>query len=163
MAFTAGQKIRAGDLNRLGQIVGRNTRTNLYLGTMGTRNRILSVRAPVDAGRTYRVWTILECQPTDANTTAQVELRYTTNDTEPTTSSTQLARGVCRTPVAGQPVTLYVEGLFAATSAGYLRVAAVGFRAAGTGYMDFGGAPTYPMLLVVQDAGDTVSTSGTVY
>ena len=88
MAFTAGQKIRAGDLNRLGQIVGRNTRTNLYLGTMGTRNRILSVRAPVDAGRTYRVWTILECQPTDANTTAQVELRYTTNDTEPTTSST---------------------------------------------------------------------------
>ena len=54
MAFTAGGKIRAADLNRLGALVGRNQRTT-NSGPITAITRVLSTSAPVVAGRTYRV------------------------------------------------------------------------------------------------------------
>lgn len=162
MAFTAGGKIRAADLNRLGAIVGRNQRTT-NIGTTGAIIRVLSTTAPVVAGRTYRVSAMFEVDAATVPATTQDELRYTTNNTEPTTSSPILNRYLCDHRVSGVPDSEFIEALFFASTTGTLRVALCIQRVVGAGTVTLAGDPSFPSTLTIEDMGDTVATSGTVY
>ena len=99
-----------------GPIVGRYERsTNLTVGA--TLTRILSTIATVRAGRTYRIRFKCEGTAASAGATSQVELRYTTNNTEPTTSSTLLNRALWDHRQAAIPDTIVAEGLYHAGAA----------------------------------------------
>jgi hypothetical protein len=163
MAFTAGQKLRASDLNLLGSVVGRNLRTT-NSSTFTTIARILSTRAPVKNGRSYRVACQGEVFGNSGAITAQMELRRTTDDTEPTTTSTVLGRALIRvTDTTGVPETFGIETFFHATADGFLRVALCGTRAVGSVTVAVSADATFPAFIVIEDIGDTVAASGTVY
>src|SRR3546814_17140684 len=106
MTFVAGQKVRASELNDAStavdqSIVGRNRRTSDSTPAASIV-RVLSVIAPVIAGRTYRVVCDGELYSVLGAATSQSELRYTTNNTEPTTSSTILGRALVRHAATGR-------------------------------------------------------------
>lgn len=162
MAFTAGQKVRASALNQIGVIVGRSQRTTNSTAS-ATIVRVLSVIAPVVAGRSYRVWCDGEIFSTSTACVAQSELRYTTNNTEPATSSTVLGRSLTPTAAGGTPNMCHIEAFFHAVSTGTLRVAVTTTRVVGADTVSWTADATYPMLLVVEDIGDTISTTGTIY
>ena len=126
--------------------------------------RVLSVTAPVIAGRTYRVVCDGEVYSNTGAATTQHELRYTTNNTEPTTSSTVLGRAIVRhDSTTGTPDQCHIEALFMCVSTGTLRVAVTTTRVIGSVTVAWTADATYPMTLTVQDVGDTVSATGTVY
>lgn len=160
--IAAGAKVRASDLNRLGNIVARNLRTT-NISTTGAIIRVLSVRAPVKAGRSYRVSAMFEVDAATVPATSQDELRFTTDDTEPTVTSTVLSRCLMDHRVASVPDAEFIEGFFHASADGWLRVALCITRAIGAGSITLDAAPTFPTTITVEDVGDTVSTSGTVY
>jgi hypothetical protein len=163
MPFTPGQRVRASDLNRLGQLVGRNQRTtNSTLSAAIVR--VLSVIAPVKAGRTYRIVCDGEVYSDTGAATSQHELRYTTNNTEPTTGSTVIGRAIVRhDSTTGTPDQCHIEGLFVCTVDATLRVAVTTTRVVGAVNVAWTAAPTFPMQLMIEDIGDTISTTGTVY
>ena len=164
MAFTAGSKIRASDLNRLGNLVARNLRTtNLSSSSGATPVRVLSVRGPVKAGRTYKVTSVAEFDAATVPATSQNELRYTVDDTEPTVTSTIMQRHLLNHTVASVPSASVVEAYYTASSDGFLRVVLCLSRALGSGNVTMDADPGFPCTLTIEDVGDTVSTSGTVY
>lgn len=164
MAFTAGQKVRASELNQVGSIVGRNQRTTNITSTSGsTPIRVLSTTAPVVAGRTYRVSAFFEVSVVTADATTQNELRYTTNDTEPTVSSTVLSRSLTEHGVSGVPDSISIEAFFPAASTGTLTVALCISRVVGSGNITLEAGGTFPATIVVEDVGATVAATGTVY
>lgn len=164
MVFAPGQRVRAADLNRLGQLVGRNQRTTNSGLITTTETAIISVRAPVIAGRSYLITHKTEAFWTTASAAAEVRLRYTTNDIEPTITSTQITRvEVPPGSAAGIPVAGSTDVVFDSVATGFLRVLVTLVRAAGTGSVSVGGAAGGPMTLFVFDAGDTIAASGTVY
>lgn len=147
-------------------VVGRNRRTTTLsttASTSGTAQRIISTTASVTNGRTYKLWAHLEVDAATVPATSQVEMRYTTNNTEPTVSSTQVARAVTDHRVASVPDSLDVIGLYPATASGTLRVAVMLFRAVGSGTLTVDATSTSLGEIVIEDMGPTVSTSGTVY
>lgn len=168
MTFVAGEKLRASDLNDAiaavdQSIVGRNRRT-----TDSTQSssiiRVLSVIAPVVAGRTYRVVCDGQTFSNSGAATSQHELRYTTDNTEPTTSSPVLGRTLTRhDSTGGVPDGTHIEAEFVCTTSGILRVAVCTTRVGGSVAVAWTATSSYPMLLQVIDAGPTVATSGTVY
>lgn len=163
MAFSAGAKIRAAELNLLGALVGRNHRTT-NSSAFTSVARILSVRAPVRAGRTYRVTCQTEVFSSGGAGVSQMELRYTTNDSEPTTTSTVLGRALTQHETAGVPDTVSVEAYHHSVADGFLRVALCGTKVAGAATSCTVSADaTFPTTLVVEDVADTVATSGTAY
>lgn len=162
MAIVAGQKIRASDLNTIGVVVARNRRTtNSPLATVATR--ILSVIAPVTSGRTYRVLAHGEAFAPSVPASSQIELRYTTNNTEPTTTSPVLARALVNHEVAGVPDNFTIVGEFLSSTTGTLRVCMCNTRVVGTSNVSVVGDPAFPTHLSVEDVGPTVATTGTVY
>jgi hypothetical protein len=163
MPIQAGAKIRAGDLNRLGAIVGRAQRTTDTAGFTAA-TRILSVIANVVAGRTYRVILNGEVYGINGAVTSQNELRHTTTNVEPSTTSPILARALVRgDSTIGVPDTVNIVGYFYAATSGVLRVALVSQRVAGSVPISWAADPAFPMTLVVEDCGDTIPTTGTVY
>lgn len=144
-------------------IVGRNQRTTDIVG-ITTITRVLSTVASVFAGRTYRVTFDGEAVSDLAAATSQHELRYTTNNTEPTTVSPVLDRAVVvHSSTAAIPDQVHVEGYFHCGATGVLRVALCTLRAAGSVSVAVAAAATFPAKLIIEDCGATVSTSGTVY
>lgn len=163
MTFTAGEKIRASKLNRLGTLVGRNKRTT-NSASVTSIARVLSVRAPVIAGRSYRVQLDGEIFGSNGATVCQSELRYTTSDVEPTTTSPVLARAVTRhDSTVAQPDAVSITGIYDATFDAFLRVALCLTRVSGSVGVQYGADSTFPVHLTIEDVGLTVATSGTVY
>jgi hypothetical protein len=147
-----------------GLIVGRNVRTSDSPTFQGTAVRILSTRAPVVDGRSYAIVVDGEVEMTSAGAaTTQHELRYTTNDVEPTTSDTQLARAVTYQDPSGTPVAVHDEAYFHASANGFLRVAVCSHRPVGSNTGQWTADTDRPMTLTIVDVGPTVATSGTVY
>lgn len=169
MTFTAGQKLGASDLNNLvtsGYVVGRNRRTSAITTTTttsGTAQRIISTTASVVSGRSYLISYQGEhfCSAVPAST--GVELRITTDNTEPTTSSTQVERSILNHEVASVPDTTHISITYPATATGTLRVVATFHRPVGSGTLTATSSATAPCELVITDAGPTVAVSGTVY
>lgn len=166
MAFTAGQKLRASQLNSLGNVVGRHTRTSDELSTSGaTAVPIMSVRAPVVAGRSYMVSSWCDVFAAVAASVIQLHNRYTTDDTEPTvaTGNFVTARIDMICPVAAQLYPTYARGIFDASSDGFLRVLMTMDRSAGSGNISVGAGAINPATLIIEDIGLTVAESGTDY
>lgn len=162
MTFTAGQKLRASDLNQVGVVVGRNRRTTNF-STTGAILRALSTTAAVVAGRSYRVTVRTEMFANTAPATSQNEVRYTTNNTEPLVTSPILCRALVDHRVSGVPDFCHIEGLFHATTTGTFRVALCIQRVLGAGDVASAANVDFPTFITVEDVGPTVSTTGTVY
>lgn len=143
-------------------LVGRNERTTAHT-TSGTIARTLSTTSSVVSGRIYRVWAQFEIYPATAPATTQCELRYTTNNTEPTTTSTVLARSLTDHRVTGVPDSIHIDGLYVPGSSHTFRVALCVSRVVGSGNITVEAGATYPAQLVIEDLGPSISTSGTVY
>lgn len=166
MAFTAGQKIRASDLNRLGQIVGWNSAFTAPGGIGTTNTPIISTSAPVLANRIYRIVAFGDVAPSLGGGTirTQHEIRFTVNNTEPTTSSSVLGRSVwAHSSTIGQPDTVFVETLYTAPSTATLRVLLCSRRVDGS--LTFSWVPTSNsrLFIYIQYAGDLTPANGTVY
>lgn len=150
-----------------GDIVGRNARETDSPTFTGTSTRIISVRAPVKAGRTYNVVATGECQVnTSTANTSQHELRATFDDTEPTTSAAlQLGRTVTfHNPIASCPTDVKVLGSFDTGSKdGILRVALCSLRPLGTATCQWKSASGRALVIEIIDAGPIVAADGTVY
>lgn len=167
-SFTAGQKLRASDLLAfpLG-VVARNRRTTTIsttASTTGTAQRALSTAAAVTSGRLYRVSirTALRCSVVDV--TAELWLRYTTNGTEPTASSTGLARIDVELGTVDTPEAIYTEVLYAPGTSHTFTVTAAFHRAVGgAGTVTLEAMSTDPTELKIEDLGESVSTSGAIY
>lgn len=163
MSFAAGQRVRAADLNQLGQLVARNSRITASGAVTTTETAFLSTRAPVVAGRSYLVTMQCESIGVTAGSYGQHALRHTTNDVEPTIASAQLTRGIVYHAVANVPQTIVAAGVFDAGATGFLRVLHTLIRPIGTGNISASGSATLPAILTVEDLGDTIASSGTVY
>lgn len=165
MPFTAGQKLKASDLNSAtgDGVIARNIRATGITPPGSTNTRMLSTIATVTSGRSYKVTAKMEAVSTVSGVTSQTELHYTTDGTEPTSSSTIMGRTIWDHRTSGVPDTVIVEGYYHALASGTFRVALTGYRVVGTGDIAFSGAATYPMTLTVEDVGLTVAVSGTVY
>lgn len=167
MTFVAGQKLKASDLNdAIGYgIIARQQRTT-DITTTGAITRVMGTIATVTSGRTYAVRAQAEMYKSAATATdvvSQSELRYTTDGTEPTVTSTVLDRAIIHHQITGTPEMLNFTGLFHCTSSGTFRVVLTMIRAVGTGNITLSGGAAFPAVLVIQDVGLTVAVSGTVY
>ena len=143
-------------------IVGRNQRTSVHT-TSGTIARTLSTTSSVVSGRIYRVWAQFEMYAASAPATSQCELRFTTDNTEPTTTSTVLARALTDHRVTDVPDFVHIDGLYVPASSHTFRVALCVSRVVGSGNISVSAGATFPAQLVIEDLGPSVSTSGTVY
>jgi hypothetical protein len=145
------------------QLVGRNIRTTSTAAGAGPTS-VLSVRAPVVAGRSYLCMLHTETFAATANTQVQHDIRYTTTDVEPTTAATGLFRCEVNMPQANIPVTGVAMGIFDAAASGFLRLlhtyTRVGSVAAN---VTVGAGATFPTILSVYDIGATLANSGTIY
>lgn len=163
MPFQAGQRLRASQLAQIGTLVGRNQRTT-NSAAYTTIARILSVRAPIIQGRTYRVQYQAEEFSTGAvPNTGQTELRFTTNDAEPIVTSPVMARALVRHDADGIPDAVTIIGYHYASVTGFLRVAVCGTRVVGTGSLATAADAQFPAAITIEDVGDTITPSGTVY
>lgn len=154
------------ELNRHG-VVGRNQRTTslgVPAGSAGALARVISTSAPVRPGRTYRVSAHAEVYTDGAPATVQAELRYTTDGTEPTTTSALVNRWLGRADVDDIPVTVSPSGLYTPSSGGTLRavLCTLALMSGGTGYQ-VGGLAGYPCEIVIEDVGPARAVSGAVY
>jgi hypothetical protein len=166
MSFTAGQKLRASELNSLGNLVGRHTRTSDETSALGgTAAPVMSVRAPVVAGRTYLVSLWCDIYVATGSATVQVHNRMTTDDVEPTVGTAVYATPrsdiICVT--SSQLYPCYARGLVDISSDGYLRVLTTIVRSAGAGNISMGAGAINPATLLVEDVGETIAESGTDY
>lgn len=164
MAFTAGQKLRASDLNGVGNIVGKNLRTSTTVAAVGPVS-VLSVRAPVVAGRSYRCSLNSECFGSVSDSLAQHDVHFTTNDVEPTSSDTVLFRALVThaSPTTGIPETISTFTVFDSVATGFLRLLHTVTRVTGSGNVSVSAGAVNPTWLTVEDIGPTIATSGTVY
>lgn len=163
MPFTAGQKVRASDLNQIGVLVGRNQRTTNMTGVSAI-TRVLSCSAPVVSGRSYRVLAYGEIFGNSGATTVQSEFRYTTNGVEPTVTDTVMCQNNMTIPsVAGVPESCSMSAIYPAVSTGTLFVALCIFRVSGSVVVAWTGAANSPTHISIEDIGPTIGTTGTVY
>src|SRR5690606_36402372 len=115
--------------NNLG-IAGWHTRlTNKTFGA--TETLIADVVANVMDGRTHLIQAQFGHRCNAIPATGVFRFRGTFNGSTPTTSSTQLGRGVQTYTETNIPNTLYMEAMFRATYTGLLIVGLTGVRGAG--------------------------------
>jgi hypothetical protein len=163
MAFTPGQRIRASDLNVIGKLVARNSRTTNTAAINTVETAAISCRGAVTSGRSYLVTFQTEAFGSVAQSAAQLAVRYTTNDVEPTITSTQLCRMLTNNVLVAIPQTTVCEGIFDCTSTGFLRVLGTLIRGSGTGNVQLSASAAFPTLITIEDIGDTIASSGTIY
>lgn len=154
------------DATVAGTLVGYNERATDF-GPYTSSTRVMSTIAPVRANRVYLVGMTGECLHSGAGSNVhQHELRYTTNNTEPTTSSTFLARQLINTTIADVPMAVSLTVPFTSSADGFFRVAICSSRPVGSQnavWTTPGGAGASKVFLTVIDAGPAVSQSGTDY
>lgn len=164
--FTAGQKVRALDLLQfpLG-VVARNRRTTAISTTStasGTAQRLMTTGAPVVAGRLYSLTFYGAVRNVGTVAKAFVNLVHTTDGTEPTATSPIIQQATCDTgPLVNSPVVATAFVFYIPTTDHFLNVTATFFGSAGTTEMAAGTA--VPTELFIQDLGQQIATSGTVY
>lgn len=148
------------------RIVGRNRRTtsvDTSATTAGTAFRIMTVQAPVLAGHTYEISVRGEMLNTAAPSTAQIDVRYTTNGVEPTVADTQLYREIVRLDGVSIPESVNGSFTYQATSDVQLRVTSMMFAATGVGTLTFGASASSPGEMTIEDKGFTVAIAGIIY
>jgi hypothetical protein len=149
-----------------GTLVGwneRNTTVSTTATTAATAFRIMTATAPVKAGRTYEVGFKGEMRNTVAPCTAEIDVRYTTNGTEPTVSSAQMFREIVRLDGVSIPESVNGSKHYPATADGELRVTLAMFAATGGGTLTYDSSASAPGEITITDKGPTVAKTGTVY
>lgn len=148
------------------KIVGRNRRTTGVSTTAtsaATAFRMFTAVAQVLAGRTYEVSVRGELRNTVAPSTAEIDVRYTTNGVEPTVSDTQLYREVVRLDGTSIPESVNGSFLYTATTDVQLRVTAMMFSATGGGTLTYDCSASNPGEIIIEDKGHTIAIAGTIY
>jgi lysophospholipase L1-like esterase len=143
-------------------LVGRNSRTTSTQTVANTETAIISVSCPMVAGRSYQIIARMEVDATAPPMTSSTIIRYTTNNTEPTSASTQLRRTLTDHRATSVPDQVEVSGVFDASSAGTLRALITVQRAIGTGNINVR-TDGQALDVWIFDVGSTVATTGTVY
>jgi hypothetical protein len=148
-------------------IVGRNRRSTNITTTQtaaATAQRVMTARASVLAGRTYRISGRTSLSHSSATAAAQVNFIYTTNDVEPVASGTVMFREILTFGGVGVPETLQWTCLYEAATDHVLRVTPCMFTAIGAGTLTWECATgPNPSDLVIEDRGPTLAISGTIY
>ena len=161
---TGGTEITDQINSRICPSVGNNIRTTDSSPFTTTLVRIMSTRVPIRAGRSYQIIAAGEVVVNAAGAaTVQNEIRYTTNDTEPTTSSTQAGRGLVVLDPGGIPTLTTFVAIVNSSTNGFLRPVVCSVRVSGSVPCIWTAGSGRPMTLYVYDIGPTNSASGTVY
>jgi hypothetical protein len=161
----AGSLVPVANLPTVGRAVARNVKTasTTTTATTGATGTIeLSTIASVLAGRTYLVRFRTNLRHSVANSYGEIDLRYTTNNTEPVVGSTLLTQGLLVLMTAATVSTLEVTATYDATAAGTFRVAAFAYtNVAGT--LTVAASATNPTEITIHDVGPTLANTGTAY
>ena len=170
MTFFSGQKARAADVNDLIDKdsvlpLGIRARGNRTTSSTTTTTEVGVLRLddiPTYAGRTYKIWTTpLALDTTVANDVAAASVRYTTDGSTPTTSSTQLASSQSALTNATSANTAPISVDYSPSADGLLSVLLTVSRVSGTGNISILATSTVPINLVVEDIGMDPGDSGT--
>jgi hypothetical protein len=146
-------------------VIARYARTSNATITSGAAEmRVLWLSTSLIAGRLYRI-----SGPSlgiygsigGASVYAQVNIRYTTNGTVPTTSSTQLAQAVLPIPAAGVGYSINVQGYYTPGSNIADFRAMLSYTGSSGNNATMQGGAAYPIPLVVEDMGVDPGSAGT--
>lgn len=159
--------VRMDAVLALVDVKGRNRRsTNITTTatTSATAQRVMTARASVLAGHTYRIFGRTALSHSSATAAAQVHFVYTTNDVEPVVTGTIMFRENRTFGGIGVPESLVWSCLYDAGTDHVLRVTPCMFTAIGSGTLTWEcGTGPNPSDLVIEDRGLTVAISGTIY
>ena len=169
MTFFAGQKTRASELNDLIDkdsvlplgIQARGNRTSSSTTTT-TEVGVLRVDdVPMYVGRIYKIWTSpLRLDTSVANDVARALIRYTTDGSTPTTSSTTMttAQSTLANATDGNSVDICID--YTPSADELFSVLLCVARRSGTGNISIDGASTLPINIVVEDGGLDCTDTG---
>lgn len=159
MAFVAGQRLRASELNAaiVGGIIARGNRGSVSTGTTATAatsaQGVLRLSCPMLSGRAYKVEALPFGVYCTAAATVGAQLTYTTNGTTPAATSTLLKFGQRQVPTASEVQTLDISGIYVPSSDLTFGVLLSLWRVSGSGTAQMYGASTWPIELLVTDLG----------
>lgn len=168
MTFVVG-KLRASALNDLLNenspfslgILARGKRTTNSTTTTTEVGVLRLDDVPIQAGRTYLIYTsTLLADSSVANDGVEGLLRYTTDGSTPTTSSTILAQTVDVQTNAAQSTDVAVIASYTPAADETLSVLLTVARTTGTGNVGLLGAATTPIELFIEDKGLDVTDTG---
>lgn len=163
--FLAGQVPTAAEMNTAalaGTFIDYALRTSNSTASASEQGVLYTGGGPALAGRRYRIYTNeMGADSSVANDTIRINLRYTTDGSTPTTSSTLLSRGQAREVDAAIPAYVSASGTFVPSSDCTLRVLLTTSRAGGTGLVGVNGGANDPIEIMVEDKGEDTGDSGT--
>ena len=159
---TGGTEITDQIDTRICPIVAKNFRTTDFGPYTTTELRVISTIAPVRNGRSYRVLGFGETIAVSAICTTEHKIRYTTNNTEPTTSSTILGRSIIYNAAVNVPYMTIIDLMFHSAATGFFRPVMTSIRAVGSGDCYWESTDNVCQLSVF-DCGPTPANSGTLY
>ena len=168
--FFSGQRLRAGDANDLideDSVLPRGiiARGNRVTNSTGTTTEVGVLRLddiPMYAGRTYRIWTSpLWLDTSVANDVVAVNLRYTTDGSTPSTSSTIMTAAEAVLPNASFPNSVGISIDYSPSTDTLFSVLLTVTRASGTGTVLITGSATNPIDVVIEDIGLDPTDTGT--
>lgn len=147
-----------------GACIGRNTRaTAPPAGTgtsVATSQPVLSTSAPVKAGRVYEVRALHFGLYSNLAGTAQANLLFTLDGTEPTTASGVLDQVDIQIPAGGIPEDAQLDRTYVPSAEGVLSVLLTYY---GPGTCHMNGSATWPIELLIIDLGMDPGVTGTTY
>jgi hypothetical protein len=170
MTFFSAQKARAGTMNDLIDQdsvlpLGIQARGNRTTSSTTTTTEVGVLRLddiPIYAGRTYRIWTSpLRLDTSVANDVARANIRYTTDGSTPTTSSTVMtnAQALLANIADGDSVDICID--YSPSADELLSLLLCVARQSGTGNISIIAASTTPINMVVEDIGLDPTDTGT--
>lgn len=163
MTFTAGQKIRASQLNEQGVCVARGRRTTgpgrTTTTTRTSAKKVIEVGASLIAGRCYEV----KCPNVGVFSAAAgrigLQINYTINNTTPGPASTALCFTQVDTPTSDQVIKTDVGDIYVPGSAQTFR-AVLSFWAVNAGDYGVFAASDWATNLLIVDMGPDPGDSG---
>jgi len=168
--FFAGQKARASDMNDLIDkdsvlplgIIARGNRTTTSTTTTTEVGVLRLDDVPMYAGRTYKIWTSpLWLDTSVAADVAAAYLRYTTDGSTPTTSSTIMDAAQAPLANASFQNTVTINVQYSPSVDTLFSVLLTVVRVNGTGNISIISSATAPIDLVIEDIGLDPTDTGT--
>lgn len=160
---TTSSTVAPGDRPR-GMLARAARTTNATATVAAAERQVLGLPAvSVAAGRLYRVTApSLTVYGSAAAGYSVVLIRFTTDGSAPTITSTQLAQSVIAMPVASIGYTNTIQGFYAPSASGTFRPT-LSYQGSASNNATMVGSATYPISLLVEDVGLDPGTSGTNY
>lgn len=161
MTVYAGNIIYASDVNNLGGILARGRRSS---GSSTTTTEIGVLRiddVPIIAGHLIKVWTSpIYVHSTVSTDVVAARVRYTTDGSTPTTSSTDLGRIQLMINNTSFPPAVPDQIFYVPTVNETLSLLLTVARITGSGTVDLVNTATIDLDLVIEDSGPDTGDSG---